>query len=209
MTLSAERFPSKIHYATDKASKGHYTIFLCPGNPGLLAYYLPFLNDLIDSLQDSATVERLNVTFDIHGRSMSGFEVDAATRKRPYSLVEQIENTEAHLIELINSKELQRQNTRIILIGHSVGAYIVLEMLRRRRIKDQRVDVKAGILLFPTIVDIAKSPSGLKVKVRNLELLNSTALTAMPDAGQDTGPALLRSLPCQISHCTAPCSVVL
>jgi hypothetical protein len=52
----------------------------------------------------------------------------------------------------------------IILIGHSVGSYILLEILRK--IRDEplsaSVKVKAGILLFPTVMNFAQSPNGIK-----------------------------------------------
>ncbi|KAL8951767.1 MAG: hypothetical protein Q9222_002288 [Ikaeria aurantiellina] len=49
-------------------------------------------------------------------------------------------------------------------MGHSVGAYILLEIIRnhRKRIEDgaKDFDLIGGILLFPTITHIARSPSG-------------------------------------------------
>ncbi|KAL9038788.1 MAG: hypothetical protein Q9214_005143, partial [Letrouitia sp. 1 TL-2023] len=52
-------------------------------------------------------------------------------------------------------------------MGHSVGAYILLEIVRnhRKRIQspDEDFDLIGGILLFPTIADIAQSPSGVVV----------------------------------------------
>ncbi len=62
----------------------------------------------------------------------------------------------------------------MIFIGHSVGAYILLETVRllnlRRKEKIENgevvdVDVVGGILLFPTIQDIALSKSGKIVTV--------------------------------------------
>lgn len=65
---------------------------------------------------------------------------------------------------------------RVILMGHSVGSYIAMEVLRRHREKDKETngvyvdqatgfDIIGGIMLFPTIVDIAKSASGRKLTV--------------------------------------------
>ncbi|PBP28648.1 hypothetical protein BUE80_DR000266 [Diplocarpon rosae] len=50
----------------------------------------------------------------------------------------------------------------VILIGHSVGSYILLELIKRLG-KSSPVKIKAGILLFPTITHIAKSPSGARL----------------------------------------------
>lgn len=68
---------------------------------------------------------------------------------------------------------------RVILIGHSVGSYIAMEVLRRHREQrkasaalsdgnddfDIEFDIIGGIMLFPTVIDIAKSPSGVKLTV--------------------------------------------
>jgi pimeloyl-ACP methyl ester carboxylesterase len=56
----------------------------------------------------------------------------------------------------------------VILLGHSVGAYIVLELIRRHAQQQQQQQqqrkvnfaIKAAILLTPTVVDIAQSASG-------------------------------------------------
>lgn len=66
----------------------------------------------------------------------------------------------------------QKQKVKLILIGHSLGTYIILELLRRRNervrtarqrgewCRDAEADILAAILLFPTVVDIAASPNG-------------------------------------------------
>ncbi|KAI9372526.1 hypothetical protein BJX61DRAFT_439268 [Aspergillus egyptiacus] len=82
--------------------------------------------------------------------------------------------------------ELSKPKPKVILIGHSVGSYIAMEILRRHREKQQQqqqqqsrhqmpeanghrddreedFDIIGGIMLFPTVVDIAKSPSGRKL----------------------------------------------
>lgn len=70
------------------------------------------------------------------------------------------------------SEELQK--LEVILLGHSVGAYIVLELLRRHAeerkskqvdddgglVESVDFDIKGGILLTPTVFDIARSQSG-------------------------------------------------
>jgi len=51
----------------------------------------------------------------------------------------------------------------MILIGHSVGTFILLEVLQRLRKSASPINVKAGILLMPTVMDLAESSSGLKL----------------------------------------------
>lgn len=51
------------------------------------------------------------------------------------------------------------EHVKLILIGHSVGAYIVLELLKRV----QNYEIMKTILLFPTIERMALSPKGTVV----------------------------------------------
>ncbi|KKK25453.1 hypothetical protein ARAM_006343 [Aspergillus rambellii] len=72
------------------------------------------------------------------------------------------------------------QMPQVILMGHSVGSYIAMEVLRRYRedsdtttttaaaaaasgIQKTGFDIIGGVMLFPTVLDIAKSPSGRKL----------------------------------------------
>ncbi|BCS29818.1 bifunctional triacylglycerol lipase/ester hydrolase [Aspergillus puulaauensis] len=67
------------------------------------------------------------------------------------------------------------QRPRVILMGHSVGTYIAMEVLRRHRENqtttttaaaaagDSGFDIVGSIMLFPTVMDIANSPAGRKL----------------------------------------------
>lgn len=159
------RFPAVVHHGRAQPLKTHYLIYFITGNPGLISFYIPFLSHLNSLLQDSRFSTKQDVSFDVFGRSLSGFEVDRATRSTPYSLEEQINNAEDAAIEFVKSVRLSDSSTRVILMGHSVGTYIMLEILRRQRLKAEGLDVRGGVCLFPTIVDLAGSPSGEKVRV--------------------------------------------
>ena len=52
------------------------------------------------------------------------------------------------------------QEAKIILIGHSIGAYIILKLLKHSK---RSSDILKAILLFPTIEKMALSPSGWHV----------------------------------------------
>lgn len=83
----------------------------------------------------------------------------------------------------IETKTKSRTKNQVILVGHSVGAYIAMEVLRRHREGEHKesdngaistsesadvdFDIIGGVMLFPTVVDIAKSPSGVKLTVRS------------------------------------------
>ena len=134
------------------------------GNPGLISYYNAFLSALHKLFAEKKSDSDV---FQIYGQSLAGFEQNDCpppTTSVPYSLEDQIEI----LLEALNERSIlsgPRKGQRydgIILIGHSVGTYIIMEMLNRLRKSSSLLKVKAGILLFPTITHLAKSPSGVK-----------------------------------------------
>lgn len=165
------------------------TVFFIPGNPGLISYYHSFLSLLSQYLKSSNSSHVAGSTgkgplksgIRICGASLGGFEVeDGETssserreeRNTPYGLGDQIEFVEKSLWNTVKGSSSQgNPKPKVILMGHSVGAYIAMELLRRHREGDAKVgqgqmDITGAVLLFPTVVDIAKSPSGRKATVR-------------------------------------------
>ena len=153
-----------------------YLIFLIGGNPGLISYYEPFLKTLHALLCSSPESE--SARFYVYGNSLAGFDnqflANGQESPDPLGLKDQIWNTENLIyneIGLYRKASVPEDSVpKVILIGHSVGAYILLEIIRqhRQRIEDsgdEDFDLIGGILLFPTIVNIAKSPSGLVASV--------------------------------------------
>lgn len=72
-----------------------------------------------------------------------------------YNLAQQVQ----HKINVVTSLLDREPNAKIILAGHSVGAYILLEVLRH--VPDDRW--LKGILLFPTVDHIGASINGRKL----------------------------------------------
>lgn len=154
------------------SSSQEYLIFLIGGNPGYISYYEPFLSCLYAQLLKSSLSE--SARFYIFANSLAGFDnnklANGTNAPGPIGLEAQIENTEDLIYD-----QIKRHRTadpwgdtfpKVILIGHSVGAYILLEIIRRhkKRIEEkpeEDFDLIGGILLFPTIVNIARSPMGL------------------------------------------------
>ena len=178
MDSSSERH-DRLEYIPpiDEASNSQdYLIFLIGGNPGYISYYEPFLSTLYAHLSKSSLSEPAR--FYIFANSLAGFDNDElAGGKRasgPVGLKEQIRNSENLIYGQIGlhrkAKPSEDTFPKVILIGHSVGAYILLEIIRRhkQRIEEQGeedFDLIGGILLFPTIVNIARSPMGLVASV--------------------------------------------
>ncbi|AEO63133.1 e6b1df0e-f71c-4dbf-bce5-c092ab993bf4 [Thermothielavioides terrestris] len=160
-------------------------IFLIPGNPGLVAYYEPFMKTLRELLDEKEAKEGCGYAFHLCGRNLLGFD-DAdhepafgaaadGVPTEPFSLEEQIQWC-CRQVQQANSSALGdgRVFDDVVLIGHSVGAYISLEIFNRHHQARRQhpstppgllgsVKLRAGILLFPTVSHIAQSSSGQKL----------------------------------------------
>ncbi|KAF2474294.1 uncharacterized protein BDR25DRAFT_332396 [Lindgomyces ingoldianus] len=153
-----------------------YLVYFITGNPGLIQYYYTFLTHLFDLLSPKFS-SSISLKLRIFGRSLSGFEVDEDSKFQespphekgpPYGLEEQITQSHKVLEDVVCYDRLNGgTDVRVILVGHSVGAYILLEIIRRTREKaandpDNGVRIAGGICLFPTVTHISHSPSGRK-----------------------------------------------
>ena len=171
-----------LHISTSKQNiedqSQKVLVYLICGNPGLIEYYRDFFNQLATSLKASSG----NIQYDLRGQSLAGFELDGQNdqwpKRPPYTLKKQISHVRTQIdtaaSEVCNNIERHSDSSPsgklpVILIGHSVGAYILLEILSQRQnsqgsrgSNESNVDyeIVGGICLFPTVVDIAKSPSG-------------------------------------------------
>lgn len=195
---------------TSNTANPPITIFFITGNPGLIGYYYSFLSLLASRLASTFSPER----FQVYGHSLAGFELDDPNSARAYEqephessddcydLEEQICFVQRWLDAFISRNGCDNSNVsgkrpKVILIGHSVGAYIAMEVLRRHRERQQaksdtnssrscggsssktnqsshasttasvEFDIIGGVMLFPTVVDIAKSPAGHELTVRH------------------------------------------
>ncbi|THV98416.1 hypothetical protein D6D26_06367 [Aureobasidium pullulans] len=149
-------------------------VFQITGNPGLIEYYRTFLTLCFDGLRAKYPDRRIKVA----GTSLRGFGVQHHERHQslshdsnpegPYDLEQQIEHIGQMLERAIESQTRPNATIKVVLIGHSVGSYILLEVLRRRKQSPSTqqlsndAKVIGGICLFPTVTHIAKSPSGKK-----------------------------------------------
>lgn len=170
-----------------------YILFFITGNPGLIAYYDTFLSHLHALLATSPVAKSKNAIFDVCGRSLRGFEAGGekhhgehewaaanGTREEtspPFGLQAQIEAVEASVKALVKREIAEGGKApKVVLMGHSVGSYILLEVLRRHRARlakgtshgDEGLGIVGGICLFPTVTHIAKSQSGRRLTVSSV-----------------------------------------
>ena len=161
-------------------------VFFITGNPGLIEYYRDFLQEIQALLIRSESHRHVI----IHGISLAGFELQPKPSKRlkdpPYNLAEVVQEVKTGLARAISQSTSQNtrssEPTEVLLIGHSVGSYIALEIIawwqqtqNEKALPDQprkvhsaeniEMTIKGAICLFPTIVGIAKSPRGKWITV--------------------------------------------
>jgi hypothetical protein len=141
----------------------------------MVSYYDRFLGSL--SKQLNADDDGNEQTALVGGCSLPGFQISRPRIMKgtpPAGLEDQILNVEELLLQALETrcssdKECGgRRRTKVVLLAHSVGAYMTLEVLRRRALQLnglQTVDVIGAVLLFPTVTEIAQSQHGTVLTV--------------------------------------------
>ncbi|XP_037550694.1 lipid droplet-associated hydrolase [Nematolebias whitei] len=159
----------------------HKLLFLIiPGNPGVVGFYKTFMQTLHSS--SGHPVWALSHA----GHCAPPYSMDmvedasAAERDDVFGLNGQIEHKLAFLRERVP------RETGLVLVGHSIGCYIILEMIKR----NPELKVLKAIMLFPTIERMAQSPQG---KVMTPVLCQMRYLAYLPVFFFSLLPASLRS----------------
>lgn len=147
-----------------------------PGNPGIVDYYIPYLNHLHEAYPWLETLCISHIAQDA-----LSIDKNSANKDRIYTLEEQI-SSKVEIIQnfldfdhgdfsALEKKKQQTQTRDVIIMGHSVGSFMVQRVVHRFKARftntiettvdsHTKPDFKLVGLLFPTIIDIAKSDSG-------------------------------------------------
>lgn len=184
-----ELLTDKIHLPppnTSSPANKKYHITFITGNPGLIEYYRQFLTHLHALLNISSNNAKSHTgahDFTVSGSSLVGFEVSKSLEghskawkplglqhEPPFNLVEVIDAAEKNVLSSVLETG---GGDGVILVGHSVGAYITLEIIQRHRARLEKLRrlgsgeprIVGGICLFPTIEDIGESPRGKALTV--------------------------------------------
>ncbi|PNY26874.1 Uncharacterized protein TCAP_03198 [Tolypocladium capitatum] len=177
--------PSGLRHAKRRA----LVYFVC-GNPGLVGFYADFL----DALRGMLSASEARTAYDVYGRNLLGFrdaehEPFGPGRAGPWDLdaqVEAIYDDVAARAELRVSDSDSDSGSGsgydfVVLAGHSVGAYIAVDIFHRHARQPDRAPrlvLRHGLLLFPTIASIDVSPSGRRMQLlRRLPTLDAHAHT--------------------------------
>ncbi|KAF5384827.1 hypothetical protein D9615_001371 [Tricholomella constricta] len=98
-------------------------ILFIPGNPGLLDFYVPFLS----ALHEKDTTSKLAIFAYSHIGHTPGIESPNILPTSRYGLVAQVEGS----IEAFDAvRTAYKAETRILVVGHSVGAWLSLQVAR-------------------------------------------------------------------------------
>nr|XP_028578171.1 lipid droplet-associated hydrolase [Podarcis muralis] len=127
-------------------------LLVIPGNPGLPGYYRAFLKKLYSCLNQQYPVWVVGQAG--HCKLPQGMkmieETDVNKLNDGFGLRGQIE----HKLSFIRKNV--PKDVKLVLIGHSIGAYMIIEMMKRA----QDVEILRSLLLFPTVERMAESPQG-------------------------------------------------
>lgn len=126
-----------------------HVVFI-PGNPGIVGAYLPFLKSLALSTHMNANLKITSMSYPGHDESGIPHGME---ERGMYSLEEQIQHKLAFINETVPLK------SKLVLIGHSLGCYMIMQLLKRNALANHRV-VKVG-LLCPVVANMAESPAGM------------------------------------------------
>uniref|UniRef100_A0A665WBM6 Lipid droplet-associated hydrolase n=1 Tax=Echeneis naucrates TaxID=173247 RepID=A0A665WBM6_ECHNA len=128
-------------------------IFLIiPGNPGVVGFYRTFMQTLHSRFGYQHPVWAVSHAGHCVPPDSMDMVEDASSPAvgDVFGLNGQIEHKLAFL-----RKHVPRE-TSLILIGHSIGCYIILEMMKR----DPKLKILKAVMLFPTIERMAQTPQG-------------------------------------------------
>ena len=167
---SIEGTPTELLHLPGASGAQHHVLIL-PGNPGSPHFYVDFARAL-----HRASGGRLPITITCHASHSAASTGRSGSPPRFHDLASQVSHKVAVARWLLQQRaasaepaepappqqqqQQQQQQPppqRLILLGHSVGAYMCLEVMRAL----PEGAVAHALLLFPTLAHIGASPNGV------------------------------------------------
>jgi pimeloyl-ACP methyl ester carboxylesterase len=154
------------------SSNGEYVIYMLPGNPCIMTYYKPFLSTLFTSINAALTPR--HTCAHVGGYTPPGFRMSPghiSGVKLPASLQDQIGYAERLIDAAIKQHIKSASRPKLILVAHSIGTYMALEILRRYKDGHSplaHIDIIGAVLLCPTIVEMADAQNEGVADVRSI-----------------------------------------
>jgi pimeloyl-ACP methyl ester carboxylesterase len=155
--------------SSDFSRYGLNNLIVCSGNPGLLDFYVPFLNaihhDAITGPGGGSSSELTGLVIFAHAHLGLSSYIGGDGRSYPetdsVALPAQIQ---AHIEFLDELLVAYGPATRVLLVGHSIGCWFIQEVLKARR--SALCSRVGAYMLFPTISHMARTPRGRQLSVR-------------------------------------------
>ncbi|XP_062324749.1 lipid droplet-associated hydrolase [Osmerus eperlanus] len=159
----------KQHSGSSLQAPPKLIFLIIPGNPGVVDFYKTFMQALHQKFGSRYPVWAVShAGHCVPPDTMDMIEDPPVTSVNDvFGLNGQIEHKLAFLRENVP------RATQLVLIGHSIGCYIILEMIKR----DPELQVVKSVLLFPTIERMAQTPQG---KVMTPVLCHLRYITYLP-----------------------------
>ncbi|XP_068195344.1 lipid droplet-associated hydrolase isoform X4 [Antennarius striatus] len=168
-----------LKFGSRQLHSRHKKLFLIiPGNPGVVGFYRTFMQTIHSMFGYRHPVWAVShAGHCVPPCSMDMVEdVSSSAQCDVFGLNGQIEHKLAFLRNHVPSE------TMLVLVGHSIGCYIILELMKRR----PELKVLKAIMLFPTIERMAQTPQGklltpLLCHMRYLAYLPVFLLSLLPE----------------------------
>eukprot|EP01134_Creolimax_fragrantissima_P004283 CFRG4283T1 len=137
---------SALHTIPAEGEDPKLCIFVCPGNPGLIDFYHEYMKTLY---------ETSNKRIEVCGLSLAGHAPGLDNQNRVFDLRDQIDHKYQYLVEKLKKSP----HMKLVLVGHSVGSYILLHTLDRL----PAAQIAGYWGLYPTLQHIGASPGGQRL----------------------------------------------
>ena len=147
-------------------------VCVIPGNPGAVAFYEAFAGELHAQLGGRAEVV-------VHGHAAHSVDSAAPHASHRFLLADQVAHHTHFVRHLLTSSALpwaapvaadeddrvaaREQRCRVVLVGHSIGAYICMEVMRTLEVTAPGPAPLSSVCLFPTFSHMAVTPNGLRL----------------------------------------------
>lgn len=152
------------------------TYVIIPGNPGCIEFYDKFATSLSERTGGSSV---LGISHTGHAHLPQPV-TGSHPKLEQCGLEMQIRHKLAYLREVV----FKETDDKLILIGHSIGCYVILQMLDRLTEKEQH-RISRAFLLFPTIERMSITPNGKRLtpilsKARWIVSLLACGVSSLP-----------------------------
>ena len=140
-------------FSLEAASSNETLLYIIPGSPGMAHFYIPFATKLFQlgkGAYDVSVVSHAGHSPGVYRQPVKDDKED----RHWYNLEDQI----THKLSFLQEKASHKKS--LYLIGHSIGCFMILQMLKQL----PPIRVKKIFLLFPTIEKMAVTPNGLSLR---------------------------------------------